>query len=211
MLKKNTDLYKEKYDQVSNDQLERINEFLIENKFSKKDIDKFNKEFDRILNLKRETLKMVFNIIPESTPRPRLNFKHGNFYVKNAHSNNEFLRLLVDKEECLQNYITTPCYFTCKMYFPIPSNMNKIEKLLAEVGAIQPPINKDWDNLGKTYSDMVQKWLLISDALITKGTSEKYWSLKPRVEIYIDYLTEYDCKFNQKLIEKSKAYQTSIE
>ena len=41
MLKKNSDLYKEKYDQVSNDQLERINEFLIENKFSKKDIDKF--------------------------------------------------------------------------------------------------------------------------------------------------------------------------
>lgn len=207
MLKKNLDLYKDKFQDVSKDKKERIRTFLKESRFSQKDLEKFDSEFNRILNLERETLKLVFYIIPESTPRPRLNFKHGNFYVKNASSNNQFVKVLVEKEELLQNYIVTPCYFTTKLYFPIPSGMNKVDTLLAEMEMIQPPINKDWDNLGKTYSDMIQKWLLINDSLITKGTSEKYWSLKPRVEIYIDYLIDFDCKFNKRLVESTKAYK----
>lgn len=207
MEKKNLDLYKEKYKDISSNQIKRIKKFLEENNFSSKDFKKFDDEFNRILNIKKETIKLVFDIIPESTPRPRLNFRNGNFYVKNAHSNNEFIRVLVEKEELLQNLIYTPCEFMCKLYFPIPSGMNKVEKLLAEVGVIKPPINKDWDNLGKTYSDMVQKWLLLNDSLITKGISEKYWSLKPRVEIYITYLIVFDCKFNKRLVESTKAYK----
>lgn len=209
MLKKNLDLYKEKYRDISNDQIIRIHNFLKENKFTEKDFKKFDKEFYRILNIEKETIKMVFNIVPESTPRPRLNFSHGNFYVKNARSNNDFLKMVVNKEEILKDLICTPCTFICKMYFPIPENMNKVEKLLAEMEVIKPANNKDWDNLGKTYSDMIQKWLLLNDSLITIGTSEKYWSLKPRVEIYITYLKEFDCKYNQKSIENSKIYQES--
>lgn len=210
MLKKNLDLYKDKYKDISKDKKERIRQFLKENNFSKKDLKKFDESFNRILNLEYETLKIVLYIIPEPTPRPRLNFKHGNFYVRNANTNNQFLKLLVEKEDILKGYIKTPCHFTCKLFFPIPANMNKIDTLLAEMGMIQPPNNKDWDNLGKTYSDMIQKWLLINDSLIVKGVSEKYWSLKPRVEITIDYQIEFDCKYNKKLVEGTKAYKGII-
>ena len=211
MFKKNLDTYKDRYKDVDKDTFIRIQKYMAKAGFSEKDVKKFRKEVDRILNLPKETIKIVLYIIPETTPRPRYNFNSHNFYVKNAASNNQFMKILVEKEELLKNYIVTPCEFTCRLYFPIPSDMNRIDTLLAEMGVIRPPIQKDWDNLGKTYSDMVQKWLLLNDALIIKGTSEKYWSLKPRVEIEITYPTKIDCKYNERKIKSSKTYQEHMK
>ena len=207
MLKKNLDIYKNKYSHVSKDQQERIEDFLRESQFSPKDLKNLNKRFYEIANLQEEAIKLVFYIIPEPTPRPRINYSRGVFYVKNAHSNNEFLRLVMDNEKDIQQLIVTPCTFTCDCYFPIPDGLTKVDKLLAEMGMIKPIFNKDWDNLGKTYSDMVQKWLLLNDALITSGTTNKYFSFKPRVEITISWSVGYDCKFNKKLVERSKVYK----
>ena len=211
MKKENLKLYAEKYRNIDSDLKKRIYEYIEYHRFSSKDFEELDKDIDRILNIDKEIIKIVLDIIPEPTPRPRLNFRNGNFYVSNAKTNNEFFRVLVSKEELLQDKIYTPVTFTCNTYFPIPSGMNKKEVILAELGLIKPPITKDWDNLGKTYSDMVQKWLLINDGLITKGTSEKFWSLKPRVEITLEYLTEFDCKYNERLITKSKSYIDSFK
>ena len=211
MKKENLKLYAEKYRNIDSDLKKRIYEYIESHRFSSKDFEELDKDIDRILNIDKEIIKIVLDIIPEPTPRPRLNFRNGNFYVSNAKTNNEFFRVLVSKEELLQDKIYTPVTFTCNTYFPIPSGMNKKEVILAELGLIKPPITKDWDNLGKTYSDMVQKWLLINDGLITKGTSEKFWSLKPRVEITLEYLTEFDCKYNERLITKSKSYIDSFK
>ena len=211
MKKENLKLYAEKYRNIDSDLKKRIYEYIESHRFSSKDFEELDKDIDRILNIDKEIIKIVLDIIPEPTPRPRLNFRNGNFYVSNAKTNNEFFRVLVSKEELLQDKIYTPVTFTCNTYFPIPSGMNKKEVILAELGLIRPPITKDWDNLGKTYSDMVQKWLLINDGLITKGTSEKFWSLKPRVEITLEYLTEFDCKYNERLITKSKSYIDSFK
>ena len=211
MKKENLKLYAEKYRNIDSDLKKRIYEYIKSHRFSSKDFEELDKDIDRILNIDKEIIKIVLDIIPEPTPRPRLNFRNGNFYVANAKTNNEFFRVLVSKEELLQDKIYTPVTFTCNTYFPIPSGMNKKEVILAELGLIRPPITKDWDNLGKTYSDMVQKWLLINDGLITKGTSEKFWSLKPRVEITLEYLTEFDCKYNERLITKSKSYIDSFK
>ena len=210
MLKKNKELYRDKYKGLDDDTIIRIQKFMIGAKFTDKDMKKFSKEISGISNLEKETVKIVLNIIPESTPRPRYSSVGHNFYVKNASSNNKFMKVLVDKEEALQGYITVPCEFVCRMYFPIPSDMNRVDTLLAEMGYIRPPIQKDWDNLGKTYSDMVQKWLLLNDSLIVKGTSEKYWSLKPRVEIEITYTMGPDCKYNDRKIKSTKAYKDTL-
>lgn len=211
MKKENLKLYAEKYRNIDSDLKKRIYEYIESHRFSSKDFEELDKDIDRILNIDKEIIKIVLDIIPEPTPRPRLNFRNGNFYVSNAKTNNEFFKVLVSKEELLQDKIYTPVTFTCNTYFPIPSGMNKKEVILAELGLIRPPITKDWDNLGKTYSDMIQKWLLINDGLITKGTSEKFWSLKPRVEITLEYLTEFDCKYNERLITKSKSYIDSFK
>ena len=54
--------------------------------------------------------------------------------------------------------ITTACKFYCDCYFPIPKSMTKNEKLRAELKLVNHLSKPDWDNLGKTYSDMIQKY-----------------------------------------------------
>lgn len=67
-----------------------------------------------------------------------------------------------------------------------------------------------WDNLGKTYSDMLQDVLFLNDNIIQTGIVEKYYSLKPRIELFISYQDDFDSNFNRKRIENSKAYKALI-
>lgn len=210
MDKTNIQLYQEKYKHVPKDRIERIRSYLETVGFSHKDEKRFDEEVKRIKAIEFEAIKIVFYILPEVTPRPRANLFTGAFYVKNAASNNKFMKLVVENENRLKGLIATPCYFYCRSYFPIPKHFSKVDTLLAEMGFIRPPIQKDWDNLGKTYSDMIQRWLLVNDALILSGTSEKFWSLKPRVEIEIDYMVDYDCNHNRRNILRSKTYQRAM-
>jgi len=94
--------------------------------------------------------------------------------------------------------IKTPCEFYCKAYLPIPSSMNRFEIILAELGLIHHMSKPDFDNLAKTYSDMIQKHLIQDDAIIYKGVIEKHYSIKPRIEISIRYMEEFDSKFNKR-------------
>ena len=80
--------------------------------------------------------------------------------------------------------------------------MTVYEKIFAELGLIRPIAKPDWDNLGKTYSDMIQGSLLYDDELIVEGISRKFYSMKPRIEISISYMKDIDCKFNKKKIER---------
>ena len=80
--------------------------------------------------------------------------------------------------------------------------MSSVDKVLAEMKLIRPVSKPDWDNLGKSYSDMIQGVLLQDDSIIIEGLSRKYYSIKPRVEITIDYMTEFDSKYNENKILK---------
>lgn len=206
MKKKNLDLYKNKFKSVELENTARFLQYLD----GVKKTDKFMKDLEErmnyIYNLKSNILTMIFYIIPEATPRPRMSLRNGKFYVKNAKSNNEFVRLLVEKEKDLLHIIHTPCKFFCDVYFPIPNDMSVIDTILSEKRLIKHIKTPDWDNIGKTYSDMVQKYILLNDSLIYEGTVRKFYSLKPRVEITIEYLLDYDCKYNKKVVEKSKFY-----
>ena len=208
MKKKNLKRYREEFDKISDDSIERIINYMVENKFTNKDVEKVIKRITEIQNISKSYLKIVFDIIPEPTPRPRSGFG-GRFYVKNAHSNNEFVQIMV-KEHELKNIIHTPCIFRVKNYFPIPKSFSKVDTVLAELGYIPMVSLPDWDNLGKTYSDMVQQWILCNDSLIYDGGSEKHYSLKPRVEILIIYNDDYESNFTKRLIEKSVSYKSSM-
>ena len=60
----------------------------------------------------------------------------------------------------------------------------------------------DWDNVGKAYCDMIQDILIYDDSLVVEGVSKKFYSVKPRIEITIEYMEDYDCEFNKKKITK---------
>lgn len=182
-----------------NDQLEYLKSR------SKINEEKLSESIDMIQNIEWKTLKFSFNVIPQPACRPRLS--NGVFYVEGAKENWNYVRKIIQDA----NIIHTACKLHVESYFPIPSTMNSVEKVLAQMKYIRPTGGGDWDNLGKTYSDAIQKTLIINDNIIVSGTSEKYYCLKPRVDLTIEYQVDYDSKYNKRRIESSKMYKSLID
>lgn len=156
-----------------------------------------------------ETLEIILPIIPLPSPRPRLSGKTGKFYVSGAAENKKLFQYYIEEK---YNIIYTQTHFEIKTYLPTPiKSMNKREVYRAEMGDILPISNPDWDNLGKTYSDMIQKILILNDNIISRGVVEKYYSIKPRVVIRISFQKGFDSRFNKRRIQNTKSYKEAIE
>jgi Holliday junction resolvase RusA-like endonuclease len=80
--------------------------------------------------------------------------------------------------------------------------MNIIEKILSELGFIRPLTKPDWDNVAKAYCDMIIGYLIYDDSQIIEGSSSKYYSSKPRIEIELEYMEDYDSNFNRRKFDK---------
>ncbi len=106
---------------------------------------------------------------PYSTPRAKLNSKTGTFYVKGASEHKKIMKNMIDQF----NIICTTTEIMVITYQKTPKNIKNHELLLAEKGKIRPH-DKDWDNLGKTYSDMIQGIVLLNDNLISDGRVQKF-------------------------------------
>lgn len=152
-------------------------------------------------------LKIILPIVPRGTPRPRLG--GGRFYVTGASENKKLCNYYIHDK---YDIVYTQTYFTVHTYIPTPvTSMNRLEVYRAEMKAIEPTSYPDWDNLGKTYSDMIQNILILNDNIISKGRVEKFYSVKPRVEIIIKYREGYDSKFTKRRIQSSKSYKDAVE
>lgn len=187
------------YGDIPEDHLERM-EYLIRNVKPKRGFRvNFVDETNRIRSIPWKKLRFILYIVPKGTPRPRCG-KGGHFYVKGASDHkaffNEFFKSLK-----MQPKIVTACKVSIVAYLPTPNAMRSYEQVLAEWGFIRPIVKPDFDNIAKTYCDMIQGTLLEDDALIIEGTTKKYYSIKPRVEFSIEYMEGYDSVFNKKKIE----------
>lgn len=157
---------------------------------------------NQIQEIKWEKLSYTIYLVPKGTPRPRLGQK-GVFYVKGAKDHKKvFRRFWKEFGQHQQEMIVNKTKFSCRVYMPTPKSMSVAERVAAELGYINPISKPDWDNLAKTYCDMIQGMLLYDDALIYKGELTKFYSIKPRIEVDIEYATAFDCNFNMKKIEK---------
>ena len=192
--------YKEKYGNVPFDSIQRISYMLDDMNLSRSKIDVFE-EANRICGIKWHEIKFVVYLVPKATPRPRMSGR-GVFYVKGAGDNKRFFKKYVKNLDDI-TIITTPVKFYCSSYLPIPNAMKPAEKILAELGFILPVTKPDWDNLAKTYCDMIQGTLIYDDSLIVEGHSVKRYSSKPRIEITLEYMDDYDSEFNLRKIEKT--------
>ena len=194
--------YEEKYGDIPKDQQKRL-DWIRKNTKSKRAFDKLEEEIKRIKSIKWIDLSYTIYLLPKGTPRPR-SCKSGHFYVKGAADNKRFFKKFY-KETLNTPMIETPCKFYCDAYLPIPSGMNILDRMLAELGLIRPINKPDFDNLAKTYSDMTQGILLAEDAYIIEGVSRKWYSYKPRIEIRFSYMEKCESSFNKKRIDKAKA------
>jgi len=205
MNKKELREYQEKYGNVPSNFFERFTQLINGLRLSAKDISKLQEAVKKLLKAKWEELNFVIYFTPKSTPRPRSG--RNGFYVKGAADNNKAFKDFIENSEHEFGIITTSTKFIVDIYLPIPTQMNRLEKILAELKLIRPIVKPDWDNAGKTYSDMVQKNLLLEDCLIIDGRTRKFYSAKPRIEMNIKYMLKYDCKFNKKKVEGWKFYE----
>ena len=115
----------------------------------------------------------------------------GKILVKNVYS------CISDKD---LPFITGALKVDCRCYIKTPSSFSKSDTIIAELGYIRPISKPDWDNLGKTYSDMLTDVLILDDAHIVDGRCSKYYSLHPRIEMDIKYQLEPDSKYNERKI-----------
>ena len=191
--------YLKEYGNVPKEFTSRIDELLKEANLSRYKIHVYE-EVHRIFRIEWKTFKYTIYLLPKATPRPRSG-KNGIFYVKGASDNKKFFeKNFVNREDI--PLITTPTKFACRSYLPIPKSMHPVEKILAEMGFIYPVSKPDWDNLPKAYCDMIQGIILYDDSLVVDGLSQKRYSTKPRIEIEISYMTDYDSQFNTNKILK---------
>lgn len=194
-------LYKEKYAHIPEDEENRY-QYLIK---KVRNIPKLEEEVKRrIIEIEKITWKkteFTIYLVPKATPRPRATSKGSFFYVKGASDNKKYFRKMIAKSDW--ELITTPCIFECKSFFPIPSGISNIDKVLAEKGYLHDISMPDFDNLAKTYSDMIKGILLFDDRLIFRGISEKAYSVKPRIEVSLFYMSGFDSLYNEKKIRKA--------
>ena len=153
----------------------------------------FYDEINRINSIKWKKISYTIYLLPKATPRPRMG-KGGIFYVKGSKNNKKIMEKFIKGQDI--TLITTSVKFNCVTYYPIPKSMNPMEKILAELGFIRPLSKPDWDNVAKAYCDMTIGTLIYDDSQIIEGSSSKFYSSKPRIEIELEYMEDYDSKFN---------------
>ena len=201
--------YQEKYGDIPIEQtaiLEYLDKTL---KLTDKDYKKIDEDEEKVKNIPWDELEIILPIIPKPSPRPRYSSASGSFYVTGASENKKLFKYFVEEK---YGIIYTNTHFSVTTYIPTPlSQMTKTEVIRAERGTISAMSNPDWDNLGKTYSDMIQQILILNDNIITKGYVEKYYSVKPRVVINIKYQQGFDSKFNKRRMLNSTNYKKYIE
>lgn len=193
--------YNEKYSDIPSEYDERI-KFICDKSKLNLSHPKVINTIEYIKNIKWKQLEYTIYLLPKATPRPRSG-KNGIFYVKGAKDNKKFFKNFMKTQPDVP-LITTPTKFYCDSYFPTPNSMNNIEKLCAELGLIHPVSKPDWDNVAKAYCDMIQGILIYDDSLIIEGALRKFYSIKPRIEIKIEYMENYDCNFNKRKLSNKK-------
>ena len=188
--------YDKKYGMVPSDEEERIVDIFNRKIKNKKMLAKLMVRLEELQTIQWSKISFCIYTDPKATPRPRINSFTHTFYVKGAANNRKQFKQWMSTID--HPYICTPFKFQCDTYSATPSSMNSIETVLAEFGLIRPLSRPDWDNLGKTYSDMIHEGLILDDSLIIDGRVRKFYSVRPRVEIFIEYMDDFDSLYNEK-------------
>lgn len=198
--------YKEKYSQIPKDFMERLQWLYREYPYKQKHLQNILSKIDQLESTEWETVQYVFYMDPKGTPRPRLNPNSFTFYVSGAADNKRMFEEFAEMHSNMEFVISTPTIIRCRSYTKTPSTMTMEEKMAAELQLIHNVTKPDWDNIAKTYCDMIQDALVIDDSIVVRGEVEKFYSCLPRVEVDVTYMLKYDCKFNKRTMEKRKTF-----
>lgn len=199
--------YQEKFSSIPKDYLERLAYLYRVYPFKRSDLEQLIKKIDALSQVYWDSITYIFYMNPKSSPRPKLNTKTFTFYVKDAKNFKQVFDDFKEQHSDMDCVISTPCTIETKSYIETPKGMSLQEMMAAELELIHHVNAPDYDNLAKTYTDMVQHTLISNDSIIFRGTSEKFYSILPRIEVTIHFMTAYDCKYNKRSVEKRKSFK----
>ena len=200
-------VYHSLYDHIPKDYMERLAYLYKECRFTKEDLNYLFEKVDELAEVEWNSVTYIFYMDPKASPRPRLNPNTYSFYVEGAKFNKEIFDEFKEEHSDMEIVISTPCILETKVYVKTPTSMSPREKLAAELELIHHVNKPDWDNLGKSYSDMVQKTLVSDDSIVSRGEVQKFYSILPRIEVTVHFMKKYDCRYNKRTIENRKSFK----
>lgn len=196
--------YNGRYDDIPRDFQERLNWMIDKYHLTPNKMDEIiTKKRNMEMSLFYNRVKIVLYEDPEGAKRPRFRLINRKNYMDvamesshfvqvyspNAMSDSKYLHRLIDSElVSLRWFVQTPCRVTINAFTKTPSYFNSIDVFLAEIGLHQDIMKPDWDNISKKYCDMFNKNIWLDDSFVISGTANKFYSVLPRIEIYVDYL-----------------------
>ena len=189
---------------------EEILEFIL-NKYKRIDLNIIKDMEEEIKKIPWETETYIIPLIPKPAHRPRYSFETKHFYVPGASTNKTIMKQIVGISD---NLIMAKTSIVLDIYQPTPCyKMTQNEIYLAELGYIQPVIDPDVDNFAKAYLDAIQGVLIADDNIITNSEFNKYFSIKPRIELKISYQTKPESNYTKKILDErmNKIYQETNE
>lgn len=145
--------------------------------------------------IKWETRKIVIPTKPKPSQRPRLS--GSRIYVPGAaKAASYFNKNVMPKYKSI--FITTPCLVDLDIYVETPASFTATQQALAEMKILRPWTHTgDVDNYTKSALDCIQpnkkrhhRGIMCDDCLIIDCISRKYYSITPRYEMTIRYMTK---------------------
>ena len=85
------------------------------------------------------------------------------------------------------------------------------EVILFEAKVLNVLDYPDYDNIGKCYTDMLKDVLIIDDNIFWSGRVRKYYSVTPRVEITIRYLTKIESDYIYRKLKNRRSIREAIQ
>lgn len=167
-----------------------VNELLTTLKLNKRD----EKEIDEVLGTTKELkcLELLHLGEPKAQTRPRavrmgagIRMYDQSAPIKESLANSIILQLGTDFRP-----LKSELFFELKFFKSYPKSFSKKKQLLAETGHLRPTNKPDIDNYEKLVFDALKGVLYVDDGLVVSCKSEKYYSIKPRVEIKVWYYEE---------------------
>lgn len=218
--------YDRKYSHIPKDNDYRLSWLIDQFKLSSNKMQEIvDKKRNMETSLQYYDFKIVLYEDPEGAKRPRFrlvnrkNFANiamsaSNFvhvYSPNAADDHKYMhRLLGEELISLNGLISTPAQVCLNVFFKTPSYFNQTDTILAEIGLHRHIQKPDWDNIGKKYTDMFNENIWLDDNLVIDGEVHKYYSILPRVEIYIRYLNYLSSVYQYNQIVNRKSYNESF-
>lgn len=203
--------YTAKYSSVENDPAQRIKDYFENNNLNlDKAITKAIKKMQTIEeNREYKTVHITMYEFPMKTDRPRT-FR-GHTFSPNAAANHKYFGDAVSQICKHIKLINTPASIQIDAYMEMPNNVPPDEVILYEAKVLDVVDTPDYDNIGKCYTDIMKNNLISDDDIFHTGTVRKFYSLLPRVEITITYISDHESDYIFKKMKTRKSVKEAIK